>query len=218
MYSFGSIVTAIGTGAVRVVPACRTHTYVCPMTTRIILLAAVCSGLIALDPGWILVEWSVDWIASSRPEDVIAALLRLVAVWLTGSQVAALSVVAIAERVGNGSLERLARRALLPVLRGAAPIMLVAGSALPAAAGDVRVPFSPPTAERTVSIDAVRSPLAPVGSSVVVEAGDSMWTIAADNTDGDVGAYWRRVVDMNRDRFADVNLIHPGDEILLPPA
>lgn len=218
MHSFGSIVTALGTGAVGTVPSGRILAYVRPMATRIILLAAVFSGLIALDPGWILVEWSMDWIAASRPEDLSAALIRLVAIGLTGSQLAALSVVAVAERLGNGSLERMARRALLPVLRGAAPIVLVAGSALPAAANEVRVPFSPPAAERTVDSDVAQSPLIPATASVVVEAGDSMWTIAAANTDGDVGVYWRRVVDMNRDRFADVNLIHPGDEVVLPPA
>jgi hypothetical protein len=32
-----------------------------------------------------------------------------------------------------------------------------------------------------------------------------------------VAPYWQALVELNRDRFADVNLIHPGDEILLPP-
>ncbi|MEX1043668.1 MAG: hypothetical protein WD532_06895 [Acidimicrobiia bacterium] len=186
------------------------------MATRIILIAAVLSGLVLIDPSWIVVEWSVDWFTSSRPEDATAALIRLAAIGLTGSQLAALSIVTIAGQLGSGSLERLARRALLPILRNAAPIVLVAGSALPAAASEVRLPLSPPPTDRTVETEVARSHLEP--SFIVVQAGDSMWTIAADNTDGDVGDYWRRVVDVNRDRFADVNLIHPGDEVILPRA
>jgi nucleoid-associated protein YgaU len=44
-----------------------------------------------------------------------------------------------------------------------------------------------------------------------------MWTIAAGRVDGDPSGYWLRLVDLNRDRFEDVDLIHPGDTVLLPP-
>ena len=184
------------------------------MRTRHFILLVVFAGLVAFDPAWIVPDWSnpIGWAAASRPEDVVAAAIRLLAVGLTGSQLLALTAVNVGSAIGNGVLTRLGRRALLPVLRGATPIVLAASTALPAAAAEARLPIAPPV-ERVVEL--------PTGEwrldSVVVERGDSMWTIAADHAPGDVGTYWRQVVDMNRDRFTDVNLIHPGDVILLPP-
>jgi DNA-binding SARP family transcriptional activator len=66
-------------------------------------------------------------------------------------------------------------------------------------------------------------------SSLVVQAGDSTWTIAEDRLAADLGReptgaevvpYWRAVVAVNRDRLAqpgELNLIHRGDVLLLPP-
>lgn len=186
------------------------------MIIRVTLLTAIFFGLLAIDPAWISPNWNdlSGWHAAARPEDALAATVRLAAIGLTGVQMGAFSLMLVGRATGNGTLQRTAQRALLPVLRGAAPLVLAAGSALPAAATELRLPIVPPAVERTVDeVGNERSS----STLVVVEAGDSMWTIAAAHTDTDVGKYWRRVVDLNRDRFENVDLIHPGDTVLLPP-
>jgi hypothetical protein len=58
-----------------------------------------------------------------------------------------------------------------------------------------------------------------------VERGDSLWTIAEDDLSAQKGSpvddeavaeHWLEVIDLN-DQFADPDLIHPGDQVLLPP-
>jgi hypothetical protein len=70
-----------------------------------------------------------------------------------------------------------------------------------------------------------------VVSTVEVAPGDNLWAIAASaiarSTGRDVGAvpddeiapYWHLVCDRNRDRLysGDVNLILPGEDVMLPP-
>lgn len=185
------------------------------MATRLLLLVALHLGLLGLNPSWVVIDWAepVTWLSAAPPEDAIAALLRSMAVVLTGSQITALVLVGLFTVTGNGRLEHTARRALLPILRAAGPVALVAGTALPAAAIETRIPISPPPATQVVDL-----PVAPVPHGVVtVLPGQSMWTIAARQVDGDPSSYWRRLVDLNRNRFEDVDLIHPGDTVLLPP-
>ncbi len=66
----------------------------------------------------------------------------------------------------------------------------------------------------------------PVTRNHVVEAGDSLWTIAAtelaaqgDTCERGVATYWRTVVEANRAalRSGNPNLIFPGEVIALPP-
>lgn len=183
------------------------------MKLRVALLLALFAGLLGFAPSWIVPDWSDPggWLSSARPEDAAAAGLRSLAIALAGTQLAGLSLLWVSAAAGSGSLERLARRALLPMFRTTAPIMLAAGSALPAVAMETRLPIQLPPTERSVEVASI------VPASVVVESGDSMWTIAAGAVDGDPSRYWRRVVDLNVGRFADVDLIHPGDIVLLPP-
>jgi hypothetical protein len=68
-------------------------------------------------------------------------------------------------------------------------------------------------------------------AEVEVLAGDNLWVIAADAlaratgrardaiTDDEVAPYWRALCDLNRDRVrsGDVNLVYPGEVLLLPP-
>jgi nucleoid-associated protein YgaU len=65
-----------------------------------------------------------------------------------------------------------------------------------------------------------------VGGAVVVIAGDHLWAISAramkegwgrEPTDREIDPYWRAVIERNRSRLADPNLIFPGDTIELPP-
>jgi hypothetical protein len=91
---------------------------------------------------------------------------------------------------------------------------------------------TPPTAPAT----ATRVPAAPVPSSatrdatVVVAPGDNLWSLAAAQLaattgraratldDGEIARYWAVVCDANRARVrsGDVNLIYPGELIVLP--
>lgn len=177
------------------------------MIFRLFALVVVFIGLAAFDPPWLVVEVSdlAIWIATTRPEEAAAAVLRVVALVGAGTQLGAVVVCWVAASVGDGAVERLARRAIVPALRAAIPVAIAAGPAAPAIAAPVVVPVSPTPIARDVTT-----------SQVVVAPGDSMWTIAADHANGDVAGYWRRVVGLNRTRFANVDLIHPGDVVLLP--
>ena len=185
------------------------------MPLRILLLVLLFLGLVSIDPSWLVPDLTDlhEWLRHSRPEDVAAGLLRIGAIALSGSQLAALALVGLGHVSRSGRLQYLGRRALLPVLRSGLPLALAAGTALPAAAAEVRLPIVPPA----VSTGPVAEvPLPAAEPSVIVQPGDSMWTIAEDRANGPVGRYWLEVVDLNRLRFADVDLIHPGDVVLLP--
>ena len=69
----------------------------------------------------------------------------------------------------------------------------------------------------------------PVADQWLVVPGESMWSIACDSlvetwgrpvTDGEIGPYWRRLIELNRDRLIDPanpDLILPGQQFVLPP-
>jgi hypothetical protein len=75
------------------------------------------------------------------------------------------------------------------------------------------------------------APAPPVSSVHVVVPGESLWTIAAAHlaagagrtadqlTDPEIAPYWVRVCEHNRARLhsGDVDLIHPGEVVELPP-
>lgn len=66
-------------------------------------------------------------------------------------------------------------------------------------------------------------------ASVIVEAGDHLWSISADHLEdqlaqppnaAEVTPYWREVIEMNvtKLRSGDPNLIYPGETVVLPDA
>ena len=179
---------------------------------RFLSLTALLAGLLAIDPHWIAIDWTtpLEWLSSSRPEDAVAAIVRTVAVALAATQTGALATIWAARALNSKTLEKIGRRLLVPVLRSAGPIALLVGSALPATASETRLPITLPAA-RVVAEHTLDQP-----EVVVVQAGDSLWKIAAAHAPDETAPFWLRVVDLNRNRFADVNLIHPGDEVLLP--
>jgi hypothetical protein len=76
------------------------------------------------------------------------------------------------------------------------------------------------------------APRAPQQSSVyVVQPPDNLWTIAAQRVadatgrpvvrlgEREIAVYWLKVCDANRDRIpsGNLNLIHPGETVILPP-
>jgi hypothetical protein len=76
------------------------------------------------------------------------------------------------------------------------------------------------------------TPVATVAPAVEVAVGDNLWLIAVSAvaretgrepgtvTDDEVARYWRVVCDVNRDRLrsGDVDLIYPGEVVVLPSA
>lgn len=194
------------------IPLVDSSPYVRRMLLRLFSLTALIASLLAIDPHWITIDWTapLEWLGRSRPEDAAAAIVRTVAIALAASQTGAIAIIRTAQALNSGTLERIGRRVLVPVLRSAAPIAIVAGSALPATASETRLPITPPTAQ-VVAEHVLDQP-----EVVVVRAGDSLWKIAATHAPHETAPFWLRVVDLNRSRFADVNLIHPGDQVLLP--
>ena len=60
----------------------------------------------------------------------------------------------------------------------------------------------------------------PPSTEVVVDHGDSFWSIAADHVgDREVVAYWRALIAANRDRLVDPSnpdLLYPNQVLVLP--
>jgi nucleoid-associated protein YgaU len=56
---------------------------------------------------------------------------------------------------------------------------------------------------------------AEAGSTYTVKSGDSLSAIAKREY-GDAGQ-WRRIFEANRDQIKDPDLIHPGQELKIPP-
>jgi hypothetical protein len=79
------------------------------------------------------------------------------------------------------------------------------------------------------SPDVAESSLPPPDDTWTVEPGESFWEIARsqvsesqakDVDEGTIDAYWRRLIDANRDRLADpedIDLLFAGQELVLPP-
>lgn len=67
------------------------------------------------------------------------------------------------------------------------------------------------------------APIAHPGTIHVVQRGESLWSIAHDASAGmpadrSTDGYWHALCDANRARLpsGDVNLVYPGDEVILP--
>jgi hypothetical protein len=92
------------------------------------------------------------------------------------------------------------------------------------------VPTLPPTAAPPAPAPPAPAPLA-APTNVVVQAGDNLWTIAADALahatardrasldDAEIARYWRAVCDANATtvRSGNLDVIVPGEVIALPP-
>ena len=96
-------------------------------------------------------------------------------------------------------------------------------------AGLPLVPPPGPAAPAPASRSAGAAPAAAAPEEWVVELGDSLWTIAEETmadaragaapSEADVTAYWRRLVEANRDRLAapaNPDLLLPGQRLVLP--
>jgi nucleoid-associated protein YgaU len=59
------------------------------------------------------------------------------------------------------------------------------------------------------------SQTAPTGTTYTVKSGDSLSKIAKHEY-GDAGQ-WKRIFEANKDQIKDPDLIHPGQELKIPP-
>lgn len=152
---------------------------------------------------------------------------RVVAVALTTTSLAAPAGAALAAPVPHVATAPAAAEDVgspAPAGPVAAPVVWPGLPPLPAPTPSVPPP--PPTGPAVAGAGA-----GPGVHVHVVAAGDTLWDLArarvADGVgvappavaDRDVHAYWVRVLDANRDRIPshDPDLIHPGDQVLLPP-
>lgn len=95
----------------------------------------------------------------------------------------------------------------------------------PAGSGNVQPGDAPgsaePSADTATSVD-------PAPGEVTVQRGDNFWVLAARHletvrgrspTDAEIGPYWIRMVEANRNRIrsGDPDLVFPGEVLVLPP-
>lgn len=85
---------------------------------------------------------------------------------------------------------------------------------------------APETASRVVDRSGID--VSADGGTVVVEAGDNLWTIAEDHladtlgrdaTNAEIADYWQQLIQANSDHLitGDPSLIYPGQQFTLPP-
>ena len=181
----------------------------------------------------------LGWVSTSDPEAIAASLLLhgaiLAAVAISVSALGSLSrelvtllstARSLTSRWSSAS-QRLRNRIAIGT------ITLSSLAPLPTAAQEhpLRPAVSEPL-DRFVSpgfvpFAATTAPRSAVPTSVRVEPGDTLWTIAASHLERalrrepsavQITRHWRDVIDLNLEglRSGDPDLIHPGEQILLP--
>ena len=182
-------------------------------------------------------RWSdpLGWLRTTTAENAIVEVGRVVVLALVGWMVVA-TVLAVAARVIDLALGTTACVALVShvvprflvvmvvaALAASAPVLAQTRPPVPPV-GPVRngraqttVPLAPNPAPRAVPVPVTTTP-AP--ATLVVEAGESLWSIARDRVgDGDaLLPYWHALCDANRGtlRSGDVNVIYQGETVVLP--
>lgn len=181
-----------------------------------------------------VVRWmalaTIGWGGAAVALGVAARLVRWRAAIRTMDRVSPRTVRCLAERLVGAAL--LTSAGLGPV----APAM-AAPPLPPPAAGPVGGRHgggAPPADQQRPRPPGVPAPVPPRrttdaarGREVVVRRGDHLWRLAVRELRRsgrhpdvhEVAAYWRRVVERNRDRIAsgDPDLIVPGEVVVLPP-
>ena len=189
-------------------------------------------------------RWSdpIGWLRTTTVEDALIEVGRVLVLALVAWMLLA-TALAIAARVADricgttrwfGAVSRVVPGFVTAMVAAAivttAPVL--AQSRTPVApAGPVRdgrapttvitVPQSPPLPTTSPAPASAAMPSGSPSTVHLVVAGESLWSIARDLVGADPTAlddYWRALCDANRASLpsGDVNLIHPGDEIVLP--
>jgi hypothetical protein len=214
----------------------------------LVALVIAGSGPLAAPPtgSWSAVE---AWYREAGPATGAVVVLRLMAMlgctWLLVA--ASLQLAASASPLHD--LQRLADTVsplvLQRVSHGVASLSVTAGLAVPSVAAmpqddppgtAVMEVVEEPGATTTTAPPTPAAPVIPVPApapasvedEIVVEVGDSFWSLAVDVLsdvhgahpgDREVAAYWRRLVDANRSRLVDPanpDLIFPAQTLTLP--
>ncbi len=210
-------------------------------------LASVGSGPIGAPPigSW---DQAVAWYERVDAAHAVMAVVRLLAMACAGWLLvgAALQLVA-SPSLGYRSrrlADALSPRVLRRLAHGAVQLSVTAGLALPSVTsagaaptddppgiavmevvGDpgAPVPDTPPVAPAPVE---TQPP--PAADEVIVQPGNSFWSLAVETvaeangappTDDQVDDYWRRLIEANRDRLiapGDPDLLRPGQILVLP--
>ena len=180
------------------------------------------------------------WAATAPPLDVVIVAAHrvalVVALWLLAGTVSHV----VATLAGVPALVRVTARAALPGVRHAVTAAVVtAGIMAPLAttgvaaatgsegrASGVRDGRAAPPAVVVSTAAPTAGQTAPGDRTVVVQPGDSLWSIAAgvaaDEQSGggpvDVGAHWAAICAANAGRVRSGNLavVYPGEEIVIP--
>ena len=190
------------------------------------------------DPAWR--GWA-RWLDTTPPEEVIGALVWVVAVgttiWLTATTVALAMATALRFRAGIRALSRITAGPLRRMVTGACATLLVGssviGSGAVAAAQDGHTPTQVEQPYTPTPAGEIYPPSVTHGDTdmYTVRPGDNFWVIASRRVHereraADVAAvrrYWVDLVDRNRARIrsGDPNLIFPGEQVerpVVPPS
>ena len=177
------------------------------------LVAALLAGAVRLGTGPLAAppaspsSWSA-WLGTRSEAEAVMALARLVVVGLAAYLLLVTALAVVARPV-------LPTPAFVRVLVGTAAVGVLA--AAPASATTSRVPpelrlLDPPAAASVPP----PAPALPPRGTWVVQPGDHLWSIAERSAPGDMLRYWLALVEANRDRLADPDLVLPGQVLVLP--
>jgi hypothetical protein len=174
------------------------------------------------------------WLASTPPQDAVAAVLRLAATgcawWLVATT--GLYVVARLARIPGllSTLEWTTPRAVRRVIDRALALSVIASltggtAAFAGGAPPIPVPVISAPSPEPLPIPTAIPPAPP--DRQTVQWGDNLWTIAAGHladtgvvrSNSQIAPYWRALVQDNRAslRSGNPDLIFPGESVVLPP-
>lgn len=185
------------------------------------------------DGSWQAID---EWYGDVGAAVAVMTVVRAVAVALGGWLLVACTLQALVSlpllQVGRPLVDLLTPRHLQRLLHGAAGVSLAAAMAVPAPGQALPVEPPPDVAVMRVLDDESPTPTAAAPTAaaptVVVQAGDSFWSIAeghlrhlgVSTADAEVVQYWERLVAANVDELVDAgnpDLLYPGQALELPP-
>jgi nucleoid-associated protein YgaU len=185
------------------------------------VLHATGHGAMSPPPLAHLSDWPA-WLADRTPVEAGFAIVRMGAVLAAWQLTATTAFGAFARLLGSRRLTGALDRVTAAPLRGLLSAAFGLGLATTTLTGSTAAfagPVRPPSAETMV-----RDGGAPTTWSV--RPGDSFWRIAHDveaaaddhePSDAEVAAFWLKLMDANRDRFRDPDVIYPEQRFDVPP-
>jgi len=199
----------------------------------LVALAGATAAALAVGSRGVIATSGPGRLTTSPPEDLVVVVLRFAALGL--SIHLAIAVLLASVTSGHRRLQALVVGLTLPPLRALVAWATLGVAAASAAASN---PDPPPVAVMTLEV-ASPTPVIPTPVEAVspapratptytVVAGDHFWAIAGrvlgrrldrPPSASEVAAYWRRLIDANRDRLVhrgNPDLIYPGQVLVLP--